>query len=305
MAQASGPYLHLLGAAAVAMKQALAMLTAVAAVAAALSRRSSNSATRCRGASSLTFLAQGLPQQRPKTWAATSRDSEFCLLAAAMPRLLHCTAFGALLLARKQATPLQRWARSLASVGGRRTIEVAMKAEGDQSEVSQIDFRVGKIVSVEKHPDSEKLLIEQIDVGEDEPRTICSGIAQHLSLEDVANRMVVVVSNLKARKLGGVSSNGMLLCATAPAESEGELGSLVLVEAPEGAEVGERVVIEVEDEVHGEGAPPNRVAKKKLYEKVAPHLCTDEEGTVCYKASPFMTSSGPCTAKAIPKGIVS
>lgn len=180
-----------------------------------------------------------------------------------------------------------------------------MKAEGDQSDVSQIDFRVGLIVSAAKHPDSEKLLVEMIDIGEQAPRQICSGIAKYVSPEDIVGRRVVIVSNLKGRKMAGVDSEGMLLCATKPKGGDEEDRDLALVEAPEGVTVGERVVIEVAGEAVGEPAPPNKVEKKKLYQKVAPHLCTNEEGTVCFQTSPFMTTAGPCTAKALPKALVS
>lgn len=175
-----------------------------------------------------------------------------------------------------------------------------------QSDVSQIDFRVGVIVSCEKHPDSDKLLVEQIDIGEEVPRTICSGIAKFFAPEDIVDKKVVIVANLKARKLAGVSSDGMVLCATTKESPEQEEASqLRLVEAPEGASVGERVVVEVEDGEHGEAAPPNRVGKKKLYEKVAPDLKTNSEGTVCFKESQFTTSAGPCYAKDLPSAIVS
>lgn len=192
------------------------------------------------------------------------------------------------------------------SAWGKSRRAVAMRA-GDQSEVSQIDFRVGEIVSAERHPDSEKLLVEMIDIGEGKPRQICSGIAKWFSPEDVTGRRVVIVANLKGRKMAGVASEGMLLCAKAPvAEGEDEdAGELAIVEAPAGAATGERVAVEVEGEEIGEAAPPNRVQKKKLYEKVAPFLCTDGEGQVCFKESLFMTSSGPCTAPSVLKGVVS
>lgn len=97
----------------------------------------------------------------------------------------------------------------------------------------------------------------------------------------------------------------MLLCAKTPEVADTAEQSLVVVEAPAGAAVGERIVIEVADGAHGDAAQPNKVAKKKMYEKVAPFLCTDDGGNVCFKESPFMTAAGPCTAKSILKGIVS
>lgn len=187
----------------------------------------------------------------------------------------------------------------------RRGCQVARKG---QSDVSMIDFRVGEIKSCEKHPDSDKLLVEQIDVGEEAPRQICSGIGKFLAPDQVVGKKVVIVSNLKARKMAGTASEGMLLCASKkadPEDAESELAELTLVEAPEEAEVGERVVVEMPDEEHGQAATPNKVGKKKLYEKVAPDLRTNKDGTVCFKDSPFMTSAGPCTAKDLPKAVVS
>ncbi|CAE7349294.1 unnamed protein product [Symbiodinium natans] len=171
-----------------------------------------------------------------------------------------------------------------------------------------IDFRVGEIKSCEKHPDSDKLLVEQIDVGEEAPRQICSGIGKFLEPDQVVGKKVVIVSNLKARKMAGTASEGMLLCASKkadPEDPESELAELKLVEAPADAEIGERVIVEMPDEEHGQAATPNKVGKKKLYEKVAPGLRTDAEGTVCFKESPFMTSAGPCTAKDLPEAVVS
>ncbi|OLP77077.1 putative methionine--tRNA ligase [Symbiodinium microadriaticum] len=209
----------------------------------------------------------------------------------------------------------------------RRGCQVARKG---QSDVSMIDFRVGEIKSCEKHPDSDKLLVEQIDVGEEAPRQICSGIGKFLVPDQVVGKKVVIVppgkekqverlrkscqslmacrSNLKARKMAGTASEGMLLCASKkadPEDAESELAELTLVEAPEEAEVGERVVVEMPDEEHGQAATPNKVGKKKLYEKVAPDLRTNKDGTVCFKDSPFMTSAGPCTAKDLPEAVVS
>mmetsp|Transcript_59017 Transcript_59017/g.104873 ORF Transcript_59017/g.104873 Transcript_59017/m.104873 type:complete len:292 (+) Transcript_59017:15-890(+) len=194
--------------------------------------------------------------------------------------------------------------RSVKGREGRHAYNVVRRA---QSLVSQIDFRVGQIVSCERHPESDKLLVEKIDVGEEAPRQILSGIGKFLTPDDVVGSRVVIVSNLKARKLAGMPSEGMLLCAS-KTEGEGEdeiLSELCLVEAPEGAAVGERVQIEAEDGEIGEPFAPNKVAKKKIFEQVAPDLQTDAEGTVQYKSSNFVTTAGPCTAKAIPSGRVS
>lgn len=77
-----------------------------------------------------------------------------------------------------------------------------------------LDLRVGKILSVEKHPEADTLYIESIDVGEEEPRTIVSGLVNFVPLEEMQDRDVVVICNLKARNIRGVKSHGMVLCAS-------------------------------------------------------------------------------------------
>ena len=91
-----------------------------------------------------------------------------------------------------------------------------------------LDVRVGKIVEAWEHPDSDKLWVEKIDVGEVEvegegeeaketpaPRQIASGLRAHYATAaDLEGRAVIVVCNLKEAKLGGVPSNGMVLCAS-------------------------------------------------------------------------------------------
>lgn len=77
-----------------------------------------------------------------------------------------------------------------------------------------LDIRVGKILSVEKHPDADSLYVESIDVGEEEPRTIVSGLVAFVPEDQMADRDVIVICNLKARNMRGVKSHGMVLCAS-------------------------------------------------------------------------------------------
>ena len=63
-----------------------------------------------------------------------------------------------------------------------------------------------------KHPNSEKLYCEKIDLG-DEVREIASGVQKEISIENMSG-LVLVASNLKPRKLGGFQSNGMVLMAS-------------------------------------------------------------------------------------------
>ncbi len=76
----------------------------------------------------------------------------------------------------------------------------------------KVDLRVGTILSAEKHPKADKLLVFQVKMGT-ETRQIVSGIAAHYKPEDCVGKKVVVVANLAPRKLRGLESKGMILFA--------------------------------------------------------------------------------------------
>lgn len=79
---------------------------------------------------------------------------------------------------------------------------------------SRLDIRIGRIVEVSRHPDADALYVEKIDLGEDKPRTIVSGLVNFVPMEEMENRMVVVLCNLKSAKMRGIESQGMVLCAS-------------------------------------------------------------------------------------------
>lgn len=107
---------------------------------------------------------------------------------------------------------------------------------------SQIDLRVGKIVSIERHPDADALYLEKVDFGEaDGPRTILSGLVNFVPIEKMQNRLVIGVCNLKPASMRGIKSYGMLLCAT---HKDGKDGGVEPVYPPEGSQPGDRVYVE-------------------------------------------------------------
>ena len=73
---------------------------------------------------------------------------------------------------------------------------------------SNLDLRVGLISKCWNHPDSEKLLCEEIDVGEENVRSVASGLRSHYKAEEMVGRKVIVVCNLKDAKMGGFKSQG-------------------------------------------------------------------------------------------------
>ncbi len=87
-------------------------------------------------------------------------------------------------------------------------------------------MRVGKIVEVWENPDPEgsHLYNEKVDIGNGEIRTIASGLRKYMPIEGLKDQMVVVLLNLKARKMkGDFVSHGMVLCAETPDKSVVEL----------------------------------------------------------------------------------
>ena len=90
---------------------------------------------------------------------------------------------------------------------------------------------MGEVVSCEKHPKADKLLVLQVRIG-DETRQIVSGVAKYYRPEEMLGRHVIVVANLKPIKLRGQESKGMILFA-----DSGERLEIVTTEAPDGNQV--------------------------------------------------------------------
>src|SRR4051812_47274354 len=78
---------------------------------------------------------------------------------------------------------------------------------------AKVDLRVAKVLEARPHPNADKLLILQVDLG-DEQKQILAGIREHYTPEQLVGRRIVVVNNLAPRMLRGETSNGMLLAAS-------------------------------------------------------------------------------------------
>ena len=70
---------------------------------------------------------------------------------------------------------------------------------------------MGTVKEVEKHPDADRLLLVRVDTGEAEPRQVVAGLAEFFEPDDLLGKQVVVVVNLKPRKLRKQLSQGMIL----------------------------------------------------------------------------------------------
>lgn len=163
-------------------------------------------------------------------------------------------------------------------------------AVAGEIDISKLDIRVGVIKKAWLHEEGDKLFCEEIDIGEEEgPRNIASGLRAHYNLEDLEGQRVLVLANLKTRKLLGFPSHGMVLCAASEDGSKVEF-----IEPPADAKIGERVVVEGFD---GEPATENQIVKRKMLDAIFPDLSTNSEGVAIYKGVSLLTSTGPCTAQ--------
>lgn len=135
-----------------------------------------------------------------------------------------------------------------------------------------IDFRVGFIQKAVKHPDADSLYMSTIDMGDAEgPRTVCSGLVKYIPLEEMQERYVVVVANLKPVTMRGVKSCAMVLCAS-------NEDTVEFVNPPAGSKPGDKIFFEGYDTEPEKQLNP----KKKVWEAVQPGFSTTELFEVTY-----------------------
>ncbi|XP_021894266.1 methionine--tRNA ligase, cytoplasmic [Carica papaya] len=166
-----------------------------------------------------------------------------------------------------------------------------------ESEISitRLDIRVGKIVKAQKHPDADSLYLEEIDVGEAQTRTVVSGLVKYIPLEEMQNRLVCVLCNLKPATMRGIKSHAMVLAA-----SNSDHTKVELVEPPKSAIVGERVTFP-----GFEGDPDDVLnPKKKVWETLQVDMQTNADLVACYKDIPLTTSAGVCKVPSISCGCI-
>uniref|UniRef100_A0A4W3HJE8 Aminoacyl tRNA synthetase complex interacting multifunctional protein 1a n=2 Tax=Callorhinchus milii TaxID=7868 RepID=A0A4W3HJE8_CALMI len=156
-------------------------------------------------------------------------------------------------------------------------------------DISRLDLRIGCIVTARKHPDADSLYVEEVDVGEPTLRTVVSGLVKHVPLEEMQNRMAVLLCNLKAAKMRGVVSQAMVMCASSPEKVE-------ILDPPKDAIPGDRVTFD------GYSGEPDKELnpKKKTWEQIQPDLGTNTECVATYKGVPFeVKGKGVCKAQTM------
>ena len=84
---------------------------------------------------------------------------------------------------------------------------------------AKLDLRVATIVQAEPHPNADKLIVLQVDLGT-EKRQIIAGIRQYYDPAALVGKQIIVVANLAPRMMRGLESNGMLLAASSADRSQ-------------------------------------------------------------------------------------
>lgn len=163
------------------------------------------------------------------------------------------------------------------------------------NEIAVMEIRTGKIIDIENHPEADGLYVEKVDCGEESPRTIVSGLVEFCSAEELMNKEVIVLCNLKPRALKGITSAGMLLCA-----SNADHTKVVPLSPPSGTTVGELISFDgYSTDCYAE--PGNKASK--VFSKIAEHLSVNDDMLATFKDIPFMTSQGPIVSSL--KGSIS
>ena len=108
-------------------------------------------------------------------------------------------------------------------------------------EFKKIDIVVGKILAVEKVPDTDKLLKLSVDLAEEKPRQIVSGISLYFpDINVLIGKKCMFVANLEPRTIRGIESQGMILAVSTEDVSSTEPGKFSLLTPNDNIPVGTR-----------------------------------------------------------------
>ena len=116
---------------------------------------------------------------------------------------------------------------------------MAIKPEISYDDFAKLDLRIATVLSAEPHPNADRLLKLQVDLG-DEQRQICAGVKQYYDPPSLlVGKQIVVLANLKPRTIRGESSSGMLLAASST--SGEEISDVIVLELPKPVPAGSSV----------------------------------------------------------------
>ncbi|GAF71891.1 unnamed protein product [marine sediment metagenome] len=103
-------------------------------------------------------------------------------------------------------------------------------------EFKKLDLRIGKVLSVEDHPNADKLYVLKVDIG-GETRQSVAGLKPFLKPEELLNKSVAVIANIEPGKLRGVESQVMVLAVTVDKDNKELMLLVPEKEAPAGSKI--------------------------------------------------------------------
>eukprot|EP00049_Salpingoeca_infusionum_P014055 m.261930 g.261930 ORF g.261930 m.261930 type:complete len:232 (-) comp15583_c1_seq2:285-980(-) len=164
-------------------------------------------------------------------------------------------------------------------------------AQPKSPHIGRLDLRVGHINQVQRHENADTLYVQQVVVGEAEPRTIVSGLVPFLDSHQLQDRSVVVCCNMKPKKMRGVVSHGMLLCAFI-ADDEGKTIRVEPIQ-PGMAQPGTRIAAPGFESDFDK----NLNSKRKEFEQIQPDFAV-ANGVVTYRGIPLQVDGQPVTVSS-------
>merc|ERR1712173_116344 len=155
-------------------------------------------------------------------------------------------------------------------------------------DIGRLDLRVGHIRSAKKHPDADSLYVEEVDVGEEKPRTVISGLVKFIPEAEMQNRKAILMCNLKPSKMRGIMSEAMVMCASTPDKVE-------ILSPPDDSKPGDLVYVEGYERQPDAQLNP----KKKIFEACAPDLKVDGNNVATYKGVPWTVNGKHCLSTTL------
>lgn len=168
--------------------------------------------------------------------------------------------------------------------GGAGAKSASNKSNQPAEDILRVAFRAATILTADKHPEAESLLVLQVDCGDKSedgeplpPRTVVAGLANEISPEELIQRKVVVVTNLKPARMRGIESTAMILAA-----SDEQQDAVELLDVPESTPNGS--LLQFEGKV--ESKPDAMLKSKgalKAWERAKACLRVNADGEVLYR----------------------
>jgi len=105
------------------------------------------------------------------------------------------------------------------------------------SDWQKLDLRIGEVIKAEDIDETDRLYKLTVDIGKDTPITLCAGIKEFYSKEDLIGKKIVVFVNLEPKTLRGVESQGMILAAGSKENNHCSLLTISELDIPNGTKI--------------------------------------------------------------------